>query len=377
MPASISRLERPGAEPPILQKAGCELCVVIPTFNERHNVKPLIDRLERALFGVRWRAVFVDDDSPDRTWEEVRRLSADDPRIQCIRRVGRRGLAGAVMEGALSSSAELVAVIDADLQHDERLLIPMLVALRKCEADLVMACRQLGQPGETTGLNVFRRTLSRLANRTTAWVAQRELSDPLSGFFMMRQSEFDRLAPRLSPRGFKILFDILATSRGELQVLELPSAFAPRAAGHSKFDQRVVADYTALALSKISRDLFSPRAVMFGLVGLSGIVVHFAVMRATLGLGFTPAQFFGAATAMTSNYFLNNALTYRGRSRRGWRLLAGYLKFVALCGLGLAANVGAATLVRGLGAPWWASGAAGAVVGAAWNFLSTATAVWG
>ena len=377
MPASISLLERRDAEPPTQPSAGVELCVVIPTFNERRNVEPLIDRLERTLLGVRWRAVFVDDDSPDRTWEEVRRLSARDDRVQCIRRLGRRGLAGAVMEGALSSSAELVAVIDADLQHDERLLIPMLAALRNGEADLVMASRQLGRPGQTQGLSAFRRGLSRIANRAAAWVAKRELSDPLSGFFMMRRSEFDRLAPRLSPRGFKILFDILATSRGDLRVLELPFAFAPRAAGRSKFDQRVVADYTALALSKISRDLFSPRAVMFGLVGVSGIVVHFAVMRSTLGLGFTLAQFLGASTAMTSNYFLNNALTYHGRSRRGWRLLAGYVKFVALCGLGLAANVGAATLVSGLGAPWWVSGAAGTVVGAAWNFLSTATAVWG
>ncbi len=351
--------------------------MVIPTFNERRNVQPLRDRLDRTLQGVSWQAVFVDDDSPDRTWEEVRRLAAEDPRIHCLRRVGRRGLAGAVMEGALSSSGALVAVIDADLQHDEQLLIPMLAALRKGEADLVMASRRLDQPGETAGLSPFRRALSRIANRATAWVTKRDLSDPLSGFFMMRQAEFDRLAPKLSPRGFKILFDILATSRGGLRVIELPFTFTPRVAGESKFDQRVVADYTALALSKISRDLFSPRAVMFGLVGVSGIFVHLAVMRATLGFGFTLAQLLGAATAMTSNYLLNNVLTYRGRSRTGWRLLGGYMKFVALCALGLAANVGAATLVRSLGVPWWASAAAGAVVGAAWNFLSTATAVWG
>jgi len=374
MPASISSLKRPSSAP---TAAAVELCVVVPTFNERHNVRPLRDRLDRTLQGVSWQAVFVDDDSPDRTWEEVRRLAVEDPRIQCIRRLGRRGLAGAVMEGALSSSANVVAVIDADLQHDEKLLIPMLAALRGGEADLVMASRRLDQPGETTGLSAFRRTLSRVANRATAWVTKRDLLDPLSGFFMMRQAEFDRLAPRLSPRGFKILFDILATSRGELRVMELPFSFAPRGAGESKFDQRVVADYAALALSKISRDLLSPRAVMFGLVGLSGIVVHLAVMRATLGLGFTLAQVLGAVTAMTSNYLLNNILTYRGRSRTGLRLLAGYLKFVALCGLGLAANVGAATLVRSLGVPWWASAGAGAVVGAAWNFLSTATAVWG
>lgn len=371
MPASISPIEQSTAG------VGVELCVVVPTFNERHNIAPLVQRLARTLDGIAWRAVFVDDDSPDRTWEEVRRLSAGDDRIQCIRRLGRRGLAGAVLEGALSSSASVVAVIDADLQHDETLLLPMLEALRRGEADLVMASRQLTEPGATTGLSAFRRSMSRLANTGAAWVMRRRLSDPLSGFFMMRQADFDRLAPRLSPRGFKILFDILATSRGDLRVLELPFAFAPRVSGRSKFDQRVVADYAALALSKVSRDLFSPRAVMFGLVGLSGIAVHFAVLRASLGLGFTAAQFLGAATAMTSNYLLNNALTYRGRSRTGWRLLAGYLKFVALCALGLAANVGAATLVRGLGAPWWAAGALGAIIGAAWNFLSTATAVWG
>ncbi len=373
----VKTLERPGAEaitPPI---AGVELCVVIPTFNERPNVAPLVERLDRTLQGVNWQAVFVDDDSPDRTWEEVRRLAAGDLRIHCIRRIGRRGLAGAVLEGALSSSAELVAVIDADLQHDERLLAPMLAVLRRGEADLVMASRQLDQAGETTGLSAFRRTLSRVANRATAWVTKQALSDPLSGFFMMRRAEFDRLAPRLSPRGFKILFDILATSRGGLRVVELPFAFTPRTSGESKFDQRVVADYAALALSKVSRDLFSPRAVMFGLVGLSGIFVHLAVVKATLGLGFTLAQVLGASTAMTSNYLLNNALTYRGRSRRGWRLLGGYLKFVAFCGLGLAANVGVATLVRTLGVPWWGAAAAGAVVGAAWNFLTTATAVWG
>ncbi len=354
-----------------------ELSIIVPTFNERDNIGPLIERLSAALTGVDWQATFVDDDSPDGTWQEVRRWSALDRRISCLRRIGRRGLSGAVLEGALSCSGAYVAVIDADLQHDERLLMRMLAALRTEGADLVVACRRLDNADDAFGLSPFRRRLSRLANQVCGWVTKTPLSDPLSGFFMMRRAELDRLAPQLSPKGFKILFDILATAKGGLKVLETPYVFRPRAAGRSKFDQRVAADYAALALSKVSRNLVSPRTIVFGLVGLSGLLVHLAVLRMTLALGLPAAQLLGAVAAMTSNYLLNNALTYRDRSRRGWRLFAGYVKFVMLCGLGLVANVGAATMASNLGSPWFVSGILGAVVGAAWNYLTTATAVWG
>jgi len=349
-----------------------DLTIVIPTFNERDNLALLVGKLDQALQGVRWRAIFVDDNSPDGTWREARRLAEADDRLTCIRRVRRRGLAGAVVEGALASASPIVAVMDADLQHDERLLVPMLEAMRRDEADLVMASRTLDEAGQATGLSPFRRRLSRLANRACAWITKRDLIDPLSGFFMIRRDEFDRLAPRLSSAGFKILFDILATARGELRVKEIPYAFGPRASGESKFDQRVVADYLSLALSKITRDLISPRAIMFALVGASGLVVNLVVLRLSLRFGFA----LGAMAAMTSNYFLNNTLTYRDRSHRGWTLLYGYLKFVAFCALGLAANVGAGSLVHSLGAPWWQAGIFGAVVGAVWNFLTTAAAVW-
>jgi dolichol-phosphate mannosyltransferase len=285
-------------------------------------------------------------------------------------------LAGAVVEGAMASASPIVAVMDADLQHDERLLVPMLEVMRRDEADLVMASRALSEAERATGLSPFRRRLSRLANRACAWITKRDLIDPLSGFFMIRRDAFDRLAPELSSAGFKILFDILATERGELRVVEIPYAFGPRASGESKFDQRVVADYLSLALSKITRDLVSPRAVMFALVGVSGLIIHLTVLWLSLRLGFALGQLLGASAAMTSNYFLNNALTYRDRSHRGWKLLYGYVKFVALCALGLAANVGAGSLANTLGFPWWASGVFGAMVGAVWNYLTTAAAVW-
>jgi dolichol-phosphate mannosyltransferase len=357
-------------------EAAPDLTIVIPTFNERDNLAPLVAKLDVALDGVRWRAIFVDDNSPDGTWREARRLAEVDGRITCIRRVRRRGLAGAVVEGAMASASPIVAVMDADLQHDERLLVPMLEVMRKDEADLVMASRALGDADQAKGLSPFRRRLSRFANRACAWITKRDLIDPLSGFFMIRRDEFDRLAPDLSSAGFKILFDILATARGELRVVEIPYAFGPRTSGESKFDQRVVADYLSLAMSKITRDLISPRAVMFALVGASGLIVHLSVLWLTRRYGFGVGQLLGAVAAMTSNYFLNNALTYRDRSHTGWRLLYGYVKFVALSGLGLAANVGAGSLLNSLGFPWWASGVFGAMVGAVWNYLTTAAAVW-
>src|SRR5882672_2326716 len=117
------------------------LSVVVPTFKERGNVAELVRRLDLALAGIAWEAVFVDDNSPDGTAVAVKEIAARDPRVRCLRRVGRRGLAGACIEGILSSAAPFVAVIDADLQHDEKVLPKMLATLKGGGADLVAATR--------------------------------------------------------------------------------------------------------------------------------------------------------------------------------------------------------------------------------------------
>jgi dolichol-phosphate mannosyltransferase len=109
--------------------------VVVPTFNERDNVTTLYRRLETAFKDVPWEVVFVDDNSPDGTWQVVRDLSRNDPRVRCIRRIGRRGLSGACIEGILAASAPFAAVIDADLQHDETQLPKMLALLQSGAAD--------------------------------------------------------------------------------------------------------------------------------------------------------------------------------------------------------------------------------------------------
>ena len=170
------------------------LTVVVPCFNERPNVAPMVAKLQAALVGVDWEVVFVDDNSPDGTAAEVRRLAQTDARVRCIRRIGRRGLASAVIEGALSSSAQYVAVIDGDLQHDETKLPDMLAALRGGDYDLAVASRHVAG-GDAGGLaNRWRHVLSDGGIRLAQLFMPVRLTDPMSGFFMLPRPLFEQLA---------------------------------------------------------------------------------------------------------------------------------------------------------------------------------------
>ncbi|HZZ31029.1 MAG TPA: GtrA family protein, partial [Phenylobacterium sp.] len=176
--------------------------------------------------------------------------------------------------------------------------------------------------------------------------------------------------------GFKVLFDILASQKTPPRYLELPYQFRARQAGDSKLDNGVVVQYLGLLVAKLTRDLISPRFIMFAMVGASGVGVNLLILRSLLHIGFAEAQLVAALGAMTSNYLINNAVTYRDRRKSGAALLAGYLKFVVLCSVPLAANVAVATMVYERGPSWWVAGVAGAVVAAVWNYVTTSRAVW-
>ncbi len=354
-----------------------EITIVVPTLNERDNVPVLAERLAGALDGIAWEAVFVDDDSTDGTIDAVRALARETPRIRGIRRVRRRGLAGASLEGMLASAAPFVALIDADLQHDETRLLEMLRILRSGEADVVVASRYVDTVA-TGGLSEVRHKGSRLAT----WLAQNllkaPLSDPMSGFFAIRREVVDRLAPRLSEQGFKILLDILASSPEPLRIREIPYVFRPRLHGESKLDAAIVIEYLGLIVAKLSRDLVSIRFLLFALVGASGVIVNLAVLWGALqaGAGFAAAQTVAMLTAMASNYTLNNALTYRDRRRRGWRFVTGLLMFAALCSVGVIGGVGVSTFIYESGPGWWLAGLAGAAVGTLWNYVTSTVITW-
>ena len=211
--------------------AAPELALILPTFNEAANLPELIARHERALDGVDWEILVVDDNSPDGTGALARRLGEHDRRIRCIRRVGRRGLAGACIEGMLATQAACVAVMDADLQHDETLLMAMLKKLREGATDLVVASRYVGDGAAQAGFSANRARASQWSTALARRLLKVDLTDPMSGFFMIRRELVDAMAPRLSTQGFKILLDIAATGRGKLRIAELPFTFGARLHG--------------------------------------------------------------------------------------------------------------------------------------------------
>jgi dolichol-phosphate mannosyltransferase len=369
---------RPGPENPPLTTGLPQLSVVVPTFNERENVTTLLRRLETTLAGVPWEVIFVDDNSPDGTWNVVRDLARQDSRVRCIRRIGRRGLSGACIEGILASSAPCAAVIDADLQHDETQLPKMLALLQAGSADLVVGSRYV-EGGSADSFNKQRAGASALATEVAKRVLRVQIADPMSGFFMIRRDHFEELAPQLSTQGFKILLDIVATARGSLRIVEIPYSFGSRLHGESKLDSMVALDFLGLVLAKLTHDLVSLRFLLFATVGSIGLFVHFAALFVALdgfGLPFPQAQACGALLAMTSNFILNNFLTYRDQRLKGFAILRGLLLFYLVCGVGLAANVGVAFSVYDQEPIWWLAGAAGALMGVVWNYAMSGLFVW-
>jgi dolichol-phosphate mannosyltransferase len=355
-----------------------ELTIVVPTFKEHDNIVPLLDRLDAVLAGIAWEAIFVDDDSPDGTANAVRAAARRDTRVRCIQRIGRRGLAGACIEGILASAAPFVAVMDADLQHDEAILPQMLEALRGESCDVVVGSRYVagGGVGEWSA---ERRRASSLATRLAHLVTKTDIADPMSGFFMLRRTVFERVMRGLSTQGFKILLDILATAETPLRIKEVPYQFRPRVAGESKLDTLVAWEFAMLLADKLVGHVVPVRFLLFAFIGGLGVFVHMGTLAAGLklgGLSFVAAQTTAAIVAMTVNFFLNNVFTYADRRLKGWRMLRGLVSFYVICSFGTAANVGVASYLFAEQQVWWVAAIAGIIVGSVWNYAVSSIFTW-
>ncbi len=357
---------------------GLELTVVVPTFNEAPNVEELVRRLGDVLGGVEWEVVFVDDDSPDGTADLVRRLARENRRVRVLHRIGRRGLSSACIEGMLSSAAPYLAVMDADLQHDEALLPQMLRVLREDAADLVVGSRYVAE-GSVAGWDERRQLISRFATRLSHLVARAPIADPMSGFFMLRRDVLHDAVHRLSAIGFKILLDIMASTPRPLRLRELPYTFRDRRAGESKLDNRAVQDFLLLLLDKAIGRYVPPRFVLFTLVGGLGTFVHLAVLTALfqgLGTSFVTGQAAATLTAMVFNFSVNNVLTYRDQQLKGRAWFTGLLSFILACSVGALANVGVAAQLFAQETNWILSAVAGVIIGAVWNYAATSFYTW-
>ncbi len=361
------------------QAGPAELSVIVPTYNERENVPELVLRLSQQLAGVEWEVIFVDDDSPDGTAEVVRSLARHDPRVRCLQRIGRRGLSSACIEGVMASSAPYVAVMDADLQHDESILPLMLAAVQARRAELAVGSRYVAGGG--VGDWDKRRALaSRLATRLSHLVVPAELHDPMSGYFLMTREAFMQRVHALSALGFKILMDLFASGDRPLRFVEVPYAFRERRAGQSKLDNQVARDYGLLLLDKLVGHVVPVRFIAFAMIGGLGVLVHLAALSLLYkgaGGDFVTSQAAATGAAMVFNFSLNNVLTYRDRQLKGRAWAKGLLSFMLACSVGALANVGMAATLFNSHAAWWLAAVAGIVVGAVWNFAVTSVFTWG
>lgn len=378
LPPALAREAERVAAPAPLPRAAIELTVVIPSYCERDNIPELFRRIDAALQGVAWEAVVVDDDSPDGTAEVAKALGRRDPRLRCIRRVGRRGLSGAVIEGMLSSSAPVVAVIDADLQHDETLLPKMLKEIR-AGAEIAIASRYAEGGSATEGFSGIRRWGSEMATKLARRLMGVSVTDPMSGFFMLRREIVEAHAGDLSNQGYKLLADLLWSAGRNRRIVELTYRFRARQHGESKLDALVTLDYLGLIFSKLLGGALPVRFLMFAAVGASGVAVHLMMLQfglGHLGLAFGWAQALAVITAMTWNFVLNNRLTYRDARLTGWGFMTGLVKFYLACSIGSIGNIGVASWIYSFHATAWLAGLTGAVMGAVFNYAVSSALIW-
>lgn len=356
-----------------------ELSIIVPTFNEIKNVETLISKVESALPDIRWEMNFVDDNSPDGTAAHVRKLARKDTRIRSIERVGRRGLSSACVEGFLASSAKYLAVIDADLQHDERILPDMFKAISEGEFEMAIGSRYV-EGGSFGTWEADRVKKSQMATYITQKLLKTTLSDPMSGFFMLRREVFEQSLPNLSTIGFKVLLDIMASVGRSIHFKEIAYEFKERQEGESKLDSMVVWEFFMMLTDKTIGHIIPTRLVSFSIVGGLGIFVHLTALTFSFqiaGLTFITSQAIATIIAMTSNFYLNNILTYRDRRLTGaWPLFKGWLTFVAACSLGAFSNVGIADWLYEQDHYWLVSAVGGVLVGTIWNYVVTALYTW-
>ena len=367
--------DRPGE---VLAGGQLDLAVVVPTYKERENVTLLFQRLDRVLTGKRWEVIFVDDNSPDGTAAAVRGLAIRDSRVRLIRRIGRKGLASACIEGMLSTTAEYVAVMDADLQHDETILPEMLDRIQRQNLDLVIGSRHAegGSMGQFTAGRVW---LSNLGARISSAVTHCDLSDPMSGFFVVSRDFLDEVAPKLSGVGFKILLDLVASAGRPVRNGEVAYTFRLRLHGESKLDLAVGAEYIYLLIDKLIGNVIPPQFVVYTVIGSLGVAIHLLFLRAFfrgLGLPFSESQAIATVIVIAINFWLNNSFTFRERRFRGIRILNGLAIYALGCTIGLLTNVGVARFLEHAGAPWYLAGTFGLAVSAVWNYWVSSIFTW-
>src|ERR1700737_3056300 len=318
-----------------------KLSVISPTLNEAENVPRLVQQLEQALGGIDFEILIVDDDSADLTWSIAKKISSTNPRVRAIRRMRNPGLSVAVIDGFSAATGDVVACIDADLQHDASILPKMLSELLK-GADVVVGSRHV-DGGSTGQWNLSRRLQTWIAPKMAQFLLGFKLKDPMSGYFLFWGKNFAQVKEQLDAKGFKILLEILARLQG-LKIKEVPYTFLPRTHGQSKLSSKVILLYVQQlwGLCSTSRH-FSVRFLKSAVVGGIGVFINLAVMALLLRLTkvkVCSASPIASLIANVNNYIMIKVQTYADRSHKEFRRLEGYLSYLLVSAAGLVLTTG-------------------------------------
>lgn len=323
-----------------------EVTVILPTYNEAANLPVLLERLDLTLAHLDYEIVVVDDDSPDGTWRVAEEHASRSPRIRVLRRVGRRGLSSAVVEGMAMAQGRVLAVMDADLQHDEAVLPRMVAAVSQGGAEVCVATRATDE-GSYGSFGPLRRLVSEAGTVLAHQMLGVQVSDPMSGYFAVSRARYERVRGQLSGRGFKILLEVLALGPRP-RVAEVGYRFRERAAGTTKLSSSVGLAYLASVAELAVARLVASRYPHYLAVALMAVA-----LRATLGRVPVVAGLAGAATeaAIVAEFALHGSWTFHPAATRGWRWLGPLVRFHLVAGYGLLASRGVRALVDGLVAP--------------------------
>ena len=357
-----------------------ELSVIVPTYNEKSNIYKLIESLDVVLKDVSWEIIFVDDDSPDKTAAEVRKIAQVNSKVRIIHRIDRHNLSSACIEGVMSSSSKYITVMDADMQHDEKIIPKMLNTIKSENCNLVVGSRFIDGAYASGGLSNTRANGSKLAIWMSQFIIKPiQLNDTMSGFFMFERQLFAKYANSFSKDGFKILLDFVMCAKKEIKLKEIGYSMRARYSGDSKMDHRIVLNYLQLLIAHSIGKVLPVRFILYVLVGSSGLLLHLLnlfIFYKIFSFDFYTSLLIAAIISMTSNYLINNMLTFRDKMLRGIQLLYGFFSFSIVCGIGAWGNITMASQLFEYDVPWMIAGLAGAMISSVWNYSVSSKLTW-
>ncbi len=354
------------------------MSVIVPTYNEVENIETLLVSLSDALTDLDYEIIVVDDDSPDGTWQRVEELRGRLPRVGLIRRTAERGLSSAVVTGMAAATGDVLAVIDADGQHDETLLPTLVEQISRRGADVAVGSREA--PGGSYGdWSTHRRLTSWVGAEVARRIVGVGLTDPMSGFFAVSRNRYLDVESEVNPRGFKILLEFVA--RGpEPVVAEVGYGFRQRTAGTTKLGPRVVLEFMLAMIDLLVGRVVSSTLTAYMMVGASGVAVRLAALATLDVLGVGRASFAALQVSIVWNYWANNEFTFKPFARRRLRLVTGFVLFqiISLQGWAVAASWSHwfDAQINHTGPPTWLGLMTGMAIATVFNFHLNQSLTW-